>query len=58
MDSPKGYCCRITRSKLFSIPPSALQVKSKLLPLLSVVIASKVSIHYENFDSVIYVVNL
>ncbi|KAI8576787.1 hypothetical protein K450DRAFT_254914, partial [Umbelopsis ramanniana AG] len=41
MDSPKGYSCRITRSKQYQVPSSAEQVKSKLLPLMSVLIASK-----------------
>ncbi|KAI8574974.1 hypothetical protein K450DRAFT_276039 [Umbelopsis ramanniana AG] len=40
-DSPMGYCCRITRSKLFSIPKSALQVRSKLHPLMSALISTK-----------------
>ena len=34
MDSSKGYCCRIARSKVFSIRVEALQVKSKLLSFL------------------------
>ncbi|KAI8575045.1 hypothetical protein K450DRAFT_275975 [Umbelopsis ramanniana AG] len=41
MDSPMGYCCRITRSKLYSVPTSALQVRRKLLPLMSALISTK-----------------
>ncbi|KAI8576789.1 hypothetical protein K450DRAFT_254918 [Umbelopsis ramanniana AG] len=41
MDFPKGYSCRIARSKQYDVPSSAEQVKSKLLPLMSVLIASK-----------------
>jgi hypothetical protein len=41
MDSPMGYCCLITRSKLHSIPTSAAQVRSKLLPLISALISNK-----------------
>ncbi|KAG2175249.1 hypothetical protein INT44_007737 [Umbelopsis vinacea] len=44
MDSPKGYCCRIKRTDLFSIPDSASQVRSKLLPLLSILIATKLHV--------------
>jgi hypothetical protein len=50
MDSPTGYCCRITRSQLFSIPTSAIQVKSKLLPLMSALIVTKVGICLLDFD--------
>jgi hypothetical protein len=50
MDSPKGYYCRITRSKLFSIPTSASQVRSKLLPLTTVLISTKVSTGFRNVD--------
>jgi hypothetical protein len=50
MDSPMGYCCRITRSRLLSIPTSPSQVTSELLPLLSVLIQTKVSTRFHNDD--------
>lgn len=34
MDSPAGYMCRITRSKMLEIPPQIAQFGSKVLPVV------------------------
>lgn len=44
MDSRKGYCCRITRTRLLSVPISAPEVKSQSSPLMSALIATKLRV--------------
>lgn len=52
MDSRKGYCCRITRTRLLSVPISAPEVKSQSSPLMSALIATKVGIDVLGFMNI------
>jgi hypothetical protein len=42
MDAPNGYVARLTRSKQYDVPRQVSNISTQLLPLLSVLLSTKV----------------
>ncbi len=57
LDSPEGYICRISRSKMLSVPSTISEFGQKFLPIIVLAWKAKVCILYEQISliGIIYI---